>query len=140
MRLHQRKSFIAIFILLAYISIGVFGLFQFNHTTGMAMADCPYTQGSFSVCSSNLEHIDHWHKFSNTTFTSFFILALLILGIILYFLDTQDFFDTHFYKWKYYLKIKLSTYLAIITKWLSLFEHSPPVLMSYYLNSVNKVN
>jgi len=126
MSLHKLKSLTGVFIVLAFVSISVFGLFQFNHGAEMAMTDCPYELGSFSVCDSNLEHISHWQKFSNTTFVSFFILALLILGIILYFLSTQDFFDIHFYKWKFYLNKKTFSYSEKIIKWLSLFENSPP--------------
>lgn len=133
MSLYKIKSFIAIFVMFTYISISIFGLFQFNHSLGMAMADCPYAQGSFSVCDSNLEHINYWHQFSNTTFASFFILGFLILGIILYVLNTQVFFDIHFYKWKYYLNTKSHAYSEKITRWLSLFENSPPVLISFNL-------
>lgn len=126
------KSFIAVFILVAYISISIFGLFQFSHRSEMAMTDCPYAQGGFSVCDSNLEHINHWHQFSNIPLSKF-IFLLLIFGVTLLFLGSKDIFNTHFYKWKYYLNTKRSTYLEIITKWLSLFEHSPPVLPSYHL-------
>ena len=47
MNLHNKKLLISVFILLAYISIGIFGLFQFNHMTETPMVNCPYTQNEY---------------------------------------------------------------------------------------------
>lgn len=133
MSLKHTKLFIGIFILLAYISIGVFGLFQMTHTNDVPMANCPYALGSYSVCDGGINHIEHWQKFSNTTFTPLFIFSLLILGLILYVYNKRSFLDRErhlFYKWKYYIDSKISyEYLKKITRWLSLFENSPPVNM-----------
>ena len=102
------KLFIGIFILLAYISIGVLGLFNFNHAFEKQMTDCPYSQGGYSVCDNNIDHINDWRQFSNITVSSLFVLAFLIIGIILYFFDRQSFLNQqqHFYKWEYYLDNK----------------------------------
>ncbi len=128
MSLHKSKLFIGVFVLLAYIGIGIFGLFSFNHMTGTPMTNCPYAQNTSSVCKNSIDHINDWRKFSNATFSSLFVFSLLILGLILYFYDKLNFLKQrqYFYRWKYYLySEKLYTYKQEITKWLSLFENSP---------------
>ena len=128
MTLRNIKLFLGISILLAYISIGVFGLIQSNHMAEAPMVNCPYSQNSYSICENSLDHINGWRQFSSTTFSSIFIFSLLILGIILYFFNQQNFLNPklYFYKWKYYLyNKKLHTFPNRIIKWLSLFENSP---------------
>ncbi|OGI57481.1 hypothetical protein A3B85_00585 [Candidatus Nomurabacteria bacterium RIFCSPHIGHO2_02_FULL_37_13] len=128
MNLQKIKSFIGIFILLVYISIGVFGLLQFNHMNETPMVNCPYTQNGYSICENSFGHINNWHQFSNAIFPSLFIFSFFILGIILYFLNKQNFLNQkqYFYNWKYYLyNKKLYKYPDRIIKWLSLFENSP---------------
>ncbi len=131
MSLRKIKLFIGVSALIAYISIGVFGLFnanQMNHMHGTPVSNCPYAQNGFSVCDNSLEHINNWRQFSNIIFPSLFIFSLLFLGIILYFYNKQNFLNQkkYFYRWKYYLYSKnLDTYPNKIIKWLSLFENSP---------------
>lgn len=136
------ELFLGVFILLSYISIGTFGLFEFNHMFKTSMVDCPYAQNSYSLCENSLDHINNWRQFSNTILPSFLVFLILIitLGIILYFFD-HTFFDRekHFYKWKYYLHNKqIYTYQQEILRWLSLFENSPSFLRKvrylYYSN------
>ena len=103
------------------------------------MVKCPYVPGSFSVCDSNTEHISHWYQFSNVTFQSLFIFSFLILGIILFLLSSKNLLYIYFSRWEYYLNIKRPTYLEIITKWLSLFEHSPPA-NTVFLTVTNELN
>ncbi|KKS99294.1 MAG: hypothetical protein UW07_C0016G0009 [Candidatus Nomurabacteria bacterium GW2011_GWF2_43_8] len=131
MNLRSAKLFLGLFILLAYIGIGIFGLFQFGHMSEAPMANCPYAENGFSVCANGLDHINDWRQFSNATFTSLFIFSLLILGIILYFFNQHNLLNQkqHFYKWKYYLdNTKSYTLSQEIIKWLSLFENSPSFL------------
>ncbi len=138
MRLKNAQLFVGVLILVAYISIGVFGLFQVSHTNEMPMANCPYAVGSYSMCDSSINHINHWKQFSNATVTQLFIFSVLILGIILYFLNKQSFSiqEQYFYKWKYYIGYKKSyDYLYRLIKWLSLFENSPPVRMFSFNNN-----
>lgn len=131
MNLRKQKLFIGLFILFAYMSIGVFGLFELNHMENMEknpMADCPYSENGFSVCDNSLSHINNWRQFSNIISPSLFVFSFLILGIVFYFLSKQDFLNQkqYFYKWKYYLNNKkLDTYSNKIIKWLSLLENSP---------------
>lgn len=128
MKLYNAKLFISVFVLLVYISIGVFGLVQFNHMPETPMINCPYAQNNYSICENSLDHINNWRQFSNVTFASLFILSLLLFGIILYFLNQKNFLNQkqYSYKWKYYLyNKKLYTYPQEIIKWLSLFENSP---------------
>lgn len=130
------KLFIGVLILLAYIAIGVFGLFKFNHTLEAPMVNCPYAENGFSVCDNSLSHINNWRQFSNTIFPTLFIFSLLVFGIILYFLNKQNFLNRkqYFYAWKYSLyNKKLDTYPNRIIKWLSLFENSPSVNASISL-------
>ncbi|KKQ87055.1 MAG: hypothetical protein UT09_C0021G0011 [Parcubacteria group bacterium GW2011_GWF2_38_8] len=136
MKLDDAKLFIGILILVAYISIGIFGLFKFNHITETPMVNCPYAQNGSSICENSFNHINNWRQFSNTTFSSLLIFSFMILGIILYFFGKQDFLNQkkHFYRWKYYLdNKKLYSYSDTITKWLSLFENSPS--LSYLRHS-----
>ncbi|MBI2627451.1 hypothetical protein HYW72_00815 [Candidatus Nomurabacteria bacterium] len=128
MNLRNAKLFLGFSILLAYISIGVFGLFKFNHMSETPMVNCPYSENGFSVCENTLEHINNWQQFSNATFSSFFIFSFLFLGIALYFFGKQNFLNQkqYFYKWKYYLdNKKLYTLPTEIIKRLSLFINSP---------------
>lgn len=131
MNLHRLNFFAGAFFLLAYTSMGVFGLLKFNHTNEMPMPSCPYAQNVYSLCENNLGHIDNWRQFSNTIFPSLFILSMLLIGIVLYFFSKQKFLNQkqYFHKWKYYLyNKKLYSYQETIIKWLSLFENSPSLI------------
>ena len=128
MNLRNIKFFVGISVLLAYISIGIFGLFQFSHRSETPMINCPYTQNNFSLCENTLDHITKWQQFSNAISTSLSLFSFLILGIILYFFSRQNFLNQkqYFYKWKYYLHSKKpDNYPDRIIKWLSLLENSP---------------
>ena len=126
MNLQKVKSFIGFFILFAYISIGIFGLFQFGHAVEEPMLNCPYTEGGYSICNNSLSHINNWRQFSNAIFLSLLIFSFL--GLILYFFSKQNLLNQkqYFYKWKYYLdNKKLYKQSEGIIKWLSLLENSP---------------
>lgn len=129
MNLVNKKLFIGAFILLAYIGIGVFGLFNFTHSVEMPMVNCPYVDGGSSVCDNSLAHINNWQQFSNVIVPAFFLLTFLVLGIALYFLFTRNFFKNLLrlsYVWRFYIKKKISHIsLRKITRYLSLFENSP---------------
>lgn len=128
MILRNIKLFIGVSVLLAYVSIGVFGLFKFTHMSEAPMANCPYAQNSSSLCENSFNHINNWQQFSNVVFPSLLVFSFLMLGIILYFFDKRNFLNEklYFYKWKYYLdNKKLYTFPNKIIKWLSLFENSP---------------
>lgn len=128
MKARNLKLFLGFFVLLIYMSIGVFGLLKLDHTTEMPMVNCPYAQNGSALCENSFDHINNWQQFSNATFYSFLIFSLLILGIVLYFFGKQNFLKQkqYFYRWRYYLNNKvLDTYSNKIIKWLSLFENSP---------------
>ena len=128
MSLRKAQFLIGIFIFLAYIGMGVFGLFQFDHITGTPMPNCPYAENGSAICKDSLSHINNWQQFANITFSPLFTLSLIILGIILSVLNKQNFLNQKWrlYKWKYYLyKKELYSYSQEIIKWLSLFENSP---------------
>ncbi len=126
MNLRTIKLFAGAFVLLTYMSLGIFGLFNFAHTDEMSMPDCPYAQGGSAICQNNLDHINNWQQFSNAVFPALFAL-FLILGMIWYYFNVKLITEPkYFYKWKCYLNSeKLYTYQEEITKWLSLFENSP---------------
>ena len=128
MILRNIKLFFGLFVLLTYISIGVFGLLKLDHMDETPMVNCPYAQNGYALCDNSFSHINNWQRFSNTTFSPLFALSFLILGIVLYFFGKQDFLNQrqYFYRWKYFLgNKKLDTYSNRIIKWLSLFENSP---------------
>ncbi|KKP86013.1 hypothetical protein A3B84_01555 [Candidatus Nomurabacteria bacterium RIFCSPHIGHO2_02_FULL_35_13] len=128
MKLHNTKLFFSFFILFAFISVGIFGLLQLSHMSETPMTNCPYAENGFSVCDNNFDHINDWRQFSNIIFPSLFIFSFLILGIILYFFNKQNFLnqEQYFFKYRYYLdNKKLHTFSDKITRWLSLFENSP---------------
>lgn len=132
MSLSNTKFFIGIFVLLVYTGIGVFGLLQFGHMTEKPMIDCPYAPGLFSICENSFIHISNWQQFSNVIFPTLIIFSLLMLGIILFFYNQQNFFKQikYFYRWKYFLYDKeLCTYDNKIIKWLALFENSPSLYL-----------
>ena len=89
MNLHNIKLFVGIFVLFVYVSIGIFGLIQFNHMVETPMINCPYAQNGSSLCENSLEHINDWRQFSNAIFYSLLILSFLILGLSLYFFKSN---------------------------------------------------
>ena len=128
MNLRKIKPFLGILILLAYIGIGAFGLFQFSHMSGTPMPNCPYAENGYAICKDSLSHINTWQQFSNIIFSPLFVFSFLILGAVLFFLDKRNLLNhkQHFYIWKYYLYDKKSYSCSQeIIKWLSLFENSP---------------
>ncbi len=138
MNLKHIKLFIGLLALLAYIGIGVFGLFQLGHISEMPTANCSYSVNNFSICENSIRHIDHWHQFSNITLASLFIFSVFMLGIVLYFLSYHKFLNQnqYFYRWKYYIDYQKSlNYLHKIITWLSRFENSPPVHRAFIIIS-----
>ena len=129
MKLPQAKLFFTFFVLLAYTSIGVFGLMQFTHANEMPMINCPYAENGFAVCDSAIDHINNWQQFSNAIIPSLSVFLLLTLCVVLhFFLKRRDFLnhDQFWYKFKYHSYDKaLHNPLQEIIKWLSLFENSP---------------
>jgi len=125
------KFFIGVLALIAFMSIGIFGLLQFNHanhSTETPMINCPYANNNYSLCDNNFDHINNWRQFSNVIIPSLVIFSLLVLGIFLYFFGKKNLLNQnqYFYKWKYYLyDKKLHTYKERTIKWLALFENSP---------------
>ena len=128
MSLGKIQSFMGLFLLLAFISVGVFGLLDFNHMSETPMVNCPYTQNNSSLCENTLDHITKWQQFLNVISPTLFIFSLLVLAVVLYFSGKQNLLNQKrsFYRWKYYLDSKkLYTYQEEIIKWLALFENSP---------------
>jgi len=128
MILRKIKLSFGFFVLFAYVSMGVLGLFKFNHTMETFMPDCPYAQSGYALCTNHLDHINAWQQFSNVIPSSVFFLSLLALTAFLYFFNKQDLINLkpYFYKWKCYLDIKQSRiYLQKISKWLALLVNSP---------------
>ena len=123
----KTKFLISVFLLFAYLSMGVFGLLKFNHISETPMTNCPYAENGFSVCENSFNHINDWRQFSSATFPSLSILLFLILGIVLYFFGRNLLSQKqYFYSWKYYLyNTKLYISPDRIIKWLSLLENSP---------------
>lgn len=132
MSFNRTKLLFSVVILSTYLMVGVLGLFALAHMSEMPMANCPYAFDSFSLCQNNLDHINNWHQFSNFVFPDLSVLVFLTLGIILYFINTKDLFNSlikSFFQWKYYLDNRVSSfYRRIVAKWLSLFENSPSFL------------
>lgn len=128
MILHSKKLFIGLFILIAYMSIGIFGLFRMDHLASVPMVDCPYAQNGSSMCRDSFDHINNWRQFSNLILTSLFIFSFILLGVIWHFFNQRDFLNQkqYFYKWRHRFNNKnLHAYWQAITSWLSLFENSP---------------
>lgn len=127
MNLSGTKSFIGIFVLLAFISIGVFGLLQFTHSADMPMANCPYSPNSFSICENTLGHIGQWQNFLSVILPALFVL-LLAGAILFYFKKLPDFLDVRFcFLRRKYVRNneKLYSPRREGIKWLSLLENSP---------------
>lgn len=122
------KLFIGISVLLAFVSIAVFGLLGSRHTTEMPMENCPYTQNNYSICQNNIDHISKWQQFFNVTLASAALLLSLVAGFFISILNKHAVIDKgrYFYKWKYFLdNKKLYSSPNKIIKWLALFENSP---------------
>ena len=85
MSILKNNLIIGAFILVAFVGLGVFGLFSLGHADHgieAPMVDCPYTENGSSFCENTLDHIAGWQQFSNVTLTSLFILYLFVSGII----------------------------------------------------------
>jgi len=126
------KLFIGITITLAYIGIGVFGLFEFSHAKEMPMVNCPYAENSFAVCNNSLDHINNWQQFSNVVVPSLFIFSILLLGFALYFFARtvlqKELLILNRFRSRFRLAdIILKTSQQSITRWLSLLENSPSI-------------
>ncbi|MEX2029216.1 MAG: hypothetical protein WD963_01915 [Candidatus Paceibacterota bacterium] len=136
MNFRNNNFVVSIFVLIAFLAIGVFGLLPFthrSHTTEVPMMNCPYAENGYAICESNFDHINNWQQFSNVTLSALFVL-FLVFALIWFF--NYDFFnrEKYFYQRRYYLDNKnLYLYEEIITKWLSLFENSPS--LSYVRHS-----
>ena len=106
MILRKIKLSFGFFVLFAYVSMGVLGLFKFNHTMETFMPDCPYAQSGYALCTNHLDHINAWQQFSNVIMSPLALFSLLALGVVLYFLNKQHLLKhkKYFYRWEYYLK------------------------------------
>ncbi|OHA28474.1 MAG: hypothetical protein A3C08_01760 [Candidatus Taylorbacteria bacterium RIFCSPHIGHO2_02_FULL_47_18] len=128
MNMRNAKLLIGLLVLFAYVSMGVFGLFESDHTAALPMDNCPYSSNGFSVCANGLDHINKWQQFSNTPPTKLFTFLLFAVGIVLYVLGRNNHTNRKpiFDAWRFYIKKEQSNiYLDKITHWLSLFENSP---------------
>ena len=128
MNIRNAKLLIGLLVLFAYVSMGVFGLFESDHTAALPMDNCPYSSNGFSVCANGLDHINKWQQFSNTPPTKLFTFLLLAVGIVLYLLGNKNHpnYRPNFDAWRFYIKKKpLHIHLDTLTHWLSLFENSP---------------
>lgn len=141
------KIFLGSFLLLAYISMGIFGLLHVSHMGGMPMTNCPYTENNLTLCDNGLRHINNWRQFSNVPLSvNILTLSLLLTGVFLYVLSQLYLLNQkrQLYKWKHFSQDKnLYTPKNRIISWLSLFEHSPSLPLgrtfgftesSYYSN------
>lgn len=130
MNLSGTKSFISIFILLAFVGVGVFGLLQFSHSADMPMANCPYSPSGYSICENTLGHIGKWQNFLSVTLPALFVL-LLTVAILLYFRKLLDLLNSrfNFLRRKYVRNNeKLYSPQRTVIKWLSLLENSPSLV------------
>src|SRR3989338_7331698 len=130
MAIKNIRFFIGIALVLAYIGIGVFGLFEFSHAKEMPMVNCPYAENAFAVCSNSLDHINNWQQFSNVIVPSFFILSILLLGFAFYFFARtvlqKELLILNRFRSRFRLADIISkTSQHSLTRWLSLFENSP---------------
>ena len=128
MNFRNNNLIIGVFVLMAFLSMAVFGLLQFSHvmhSKEAPMVNCPYQENSYSICNNVLEHISTWQKFVNVISSSLFVLFALFF--ILYFFSSYDFWKQKqkFFFWRYYLYHKSNPSTGELIKWLSLFENSP---------------
>lgn len=123
MKNHIAKLFIGGFLLLIYISIATFGLYQLGHSAEMSKGECPYMQNSYALCNNSFGYINGWQQFSNVVINPIFILAILVVSSYLYIIKKLP---INFYKRRLFVSNK-KTYLYFhkIIRWLSLFENSP---------------
>ena|SRR3989344_3154467 len=126
----KKQSFIiGALVLVAFMGIGIFGLFVLGHSTHTEapMVNCPYTKGRAALCANNFEHINNWQQFSNIILTALFVFLILVLT--LYVFGRSLFGDKYLHRSKYYLdhNKKPYSYYGAITRWLSLFENSPNI-------------
>lgn len=87
------KKYIAVFALLGFLMLALFGL-SFATTMENDMGHigatlCPYEAGQLALCPMNVfDHISEWQAAIQTTLTNSFLLLLLsafvFLGVLLY--------------------------------------------------------
>ncbi len=79
MKLTQSKT-LALFVLLAYLYLGVFSLLTMSGHHHMPMTDCPYMVGQQSVCAMDtFEHLTAWKSLVLAVPSIIYILTLFVL-------------------------------------------------------------
>lgn len=125
MAFSNTKSIIGIFVLFTFLYAGVLGLVSFSHGAGMPMANCPYTTNGYSICDSNLNHVDNWQKFLSVTLSALVVLLLAVAFFCL--VGSHNVLNTPF-RFSKLENEKLYSPRNKIIKWLSLLENSPSLI------------
>ncbi len=128
MQLNQRKFFLGLIVLIAYVGIGALGVVAFGHTSEAPMPNCPYAPGEFALCSDTLEHVSNWQAFSNIILPLIFI-SLVLVGFLYLLIPNILNPESFFYRLQD-SNTQKSFYVGVILKWLSLFENSPSLAYS----------
>lgn len=119
--------FIAALAILAYSSIGVFGLLHLNHSGEMPMMNCPYSQGGSAICKNTLDHINDWREFSLAIILPVLLFSILAFTV-LFFFKLRDYLKLLQYQPNFERdpeKQGITLFFSILTRWLALFENSP---------------
>src|SRR3989338_9146583 len=90
MNMRNAKLLIGLLVLFAYVSMGVFGLFELGHTTAIPMDNCPYASNGFSVCANGLDHINKWQQFYAAPTVPLFTFLLFAEVMVLYFFGRKN--------------------------------------------------
>lgn len=79
MKLVQSKT-LTLFVLIAYLYLGVFSLLSMSGHDHMPMTDCPYMVGQQSMCAMDtFEHLTAWKSLVLTIPSFIYVLTLLVL-------------------------------------------------------------
>lgn len=133
------KKTIALLILVTFLASVFFGAFEMTHRSdGSMLGDCPFSFVETINCLQNtiasaVHHIFSYQSFLNITanFGLMAILALLLVSISLLF----EFFikpnlPDRLIKKRFQDSLQAFQSIRKITRWLSLFEHSPSQYLS----------
>ena len=138
MKIHLKK-FIALTTLVSFLMVVFFSFSMLTHRESEWMQGvCPITQADQSLCiqgsaSTVLNHISAYSSFINIQIVT--SLTVLILMLILVFLNALGLFSPFMplglkSVLNFYNSPLVSTYKRKITRWLSLFENSPSLILS----------
>lgn len=75
----MKSQFYTFLILVAFISVSVFGLYLFTAHVGHEV-DCPFSIGETALCAAPFEQLQHWQSAFTAVLAEILVFGVLILA------------------------------------------------------------